>query len=233
MNRSVHAETNAPGLPKSPPGFPSPRAPLLLLALLGACAFVSPPHLGGGSTPAPVPDVLKRYPWMADVRWPGTAPHPSPQEEMLVAEDIDLLLTGDFDVYPIAARRLIHRGPEVLPYLGHAAERNPAPAARKERLAIVFGPVLRDCSEERVLLALSSPYPAVRAIAASAVGERLLKPLGPRLIELLEDKDLSVRRASITSLRMLTGEFIEYRPDGPATVRAEGAARWYEYWQSR
>jgi len=167
------------------------------------------------------------------VRWPGAAPRPSAKEELLIAEDIDALLTGDFDSYPLAGRRLIHRGEDVLPYLGHAADRHPSPTARKERIGIVFGPVLRDTTEERVLLALSSPYPAVRAAAAFAAGEREAVALAPRLIDLLEDKDVRVRRAAIASLRRITGEFLEYEPGDSAAGRAAGAARWHAYWQNR
>jgi hypothetical protein len=170
---------------------------------------------------------------MADVRWPGAAPRPVAKAEMEIAEDIDLLLTGDFDVYPLAGRRLIARGEDVLPYLGHAADRHPSPSARKERLAIVFRPVLRDTSEARVLLAMSSPYGAVRANASAAAGEREAVALAPRLIELLEDKDIRVRRAAIASLRRISGEFLAYEPDGSAAARAAGAARWAEYWQNR
>jgi hypothetical protein len=215
-------------------GPPSPRAPLLLLLLLPACTLMGP-ALGGmrGTATAPVPEVVKRYPWMADVRWPGAAARPTPEEELKIAEDIEALLNGDFDVYPLAGRRLIARGQEVLPYLGHAVARNPAPTARKERLEIVFEPVLRDTTEARVLLALTSPYPAVRAAAAKAVGEREIVTLGPRLADLLDDPDLEVRQASIASLRRLTGEFLEYRADAAPAVRAAGAARWQDYWQRR
>jgi hypothetical protein len=170
---------------------------------------------------------------MADVRWPGAAPRPAPAEELRIAEDIDALITGDFDEYPIAGRHLIQRGQAVLPYLGHAADRHPSPSARKERLGIVLGPVLRDTTEERVLLALSSPYPAVRSAAAAAAGERESVDLVPRLIELLEDRDLRVRQAAIASLRRITGEFLAYAPDDPPAARAAGAARWHEYWQNR
>ncbi|MCK6460131.1 MAG: hypothetical protein L6Q95_09590 [Planctomycetes bacterium] len=211
----------------------SPRAPLLLLGLLGACVLVPPLPGGKGTSPAPTPEVVRLHPWMADVRWPGAAPRPAATEEIRIAEDIDALLTGDFDVYPLAGRRLIRRGQDVLPYLGHAVERHPAPAARKERLGIVFGPVLRDTSEARVLLALSSPYAAVRAAAAAAAGEREAVPLGPRLIELLEDRDLNVRSAAIASLRRITGEFLDYDPGAPPAARAAGAARWHDYWKSR
>ncbi len=220
--------------PAPPTGSPvSPRAPLLLLALLGGCALVVPLPGGRGASPAPTPEVVKQYPWMADVRWPGAAPRPPVADEIKIAEDIDALLTGDFDVYPLAGRRLIGRGQDVLPYLGHAADRHPAPSARKERLDIVFRPVLRDTTEERVLLALSSPYAAVRVAGAAAAGEREAVSLGPRLIELLEDRDPRVRSAAVASLRRITGEFLPYDPDDPPAMRAAGAARWHEYWQNR
>ncbi len=209
-----------------------PRA-FLLLALLGACAYLPTGPAGGGASTAPAPpEVVQRYPWMADVRWPGGFP-PSERDELQIAAEIDQLLTGDFDVYPVAAHRLIGRGAVVLPCLGQAADRHPAPAARRERLAIVLGPVLRDASEERVLVALSSPYPVVRAAAASCVGEQRLTSLGLRLVALLEDKDIRVRRAAITSLRMLTGEFLEYRADDPPAARAAAADRWNELWERK
>lgn len=232
-NRRIVHLKNALGPVAGPRGSPSPRAPLLLVALLGACAYLPTASPRGGSSAPPVPDLLKRYPWMADTRWPAALPRPSESDQLAIAADLDELLTGDFDVYPVAARRLIRRGDVILPCLGQAAERNPAPATRKERLAIVSGPVLRDAPEERVLFALSSPYAVVREAAAAAVGERRMKSLGPRLVSLLEDKDIGVRRAAIMSLRMLTGEFLDYRADDPPAARAAAADRWDELWQRR
>jgi hypothetical protein len=180
-----------------------------------------------------VPEVVKAYPWMADTRWPAGTERPSDAEQLEIGKDIDQLLTGDFDVYPVAARRLIAKGDAVLPCLGQAAERHPAPATRRERLAIVLRPILRDMSEERLLVTLTSPYPTVRAGAALTVGQRNLKPLGLTLVRMLEDKDIRVRQASITSLRMLTGEFLEYEPDASPSARAAAAARWEDLWQRR
>jgi len=212
---------------------PSPHAPLLLLVLLGACAYL-PTGSPTGATSAPATaEVVQRYPWMADTRWPTAFARASEAQELEIAGEIDQLLTGDFDVYPVAAHALIGRGDVVLPCLGQAAERHPAPAARRERLAIVLRPVLRDASEERVLVALTSPYPVVRAAAATAVGGRRLESLGPRLVTLLEDKDIRVRRAAITSLRVLTGEFLEYRADDPPAARAAAADRWNELWERK
>ncbi len=215
-----------------PRGSSPPRAPLLLLVLLGACAYLPTGLPKGGSSP-PASELSKRYPWMADTRWPAGLRRPSENDELAIATEIEQLLTGDFDVYPVAARSLIRRGDIVLPCLGQAAERSPAPAARRDRLAIVLGPVLRDASPERVLIALSSPYGAVRAAAAAAVGARRLDSLGPRLIVLLEDRDVRVRSAAITSLRMLTGEFLEYKPDDPPAARAAAADKWEDLWQRR
>lgn len=219
--------------PLAGPRGSSPRAPLLVLALLGACVYLPTGSPKGGASAPATPEVVQRYPWMADARWPAGFPRPSERDELLIAAEIDQLLTGDFDAYPVAAHRLIGRGDVVLPCLGQAGERHPAPATRRERLAIVLRPVLRDASEERVLVALSSPYPIVRAAAATSAGERRLTSLGPRLVALLEDKDIRARRAAITSLRMLTGEFLEYRPDDPPAARAAAADRWNELWERR
>jgi hypothetical protein len=228
----VHKK-NALGLLATPRGWPRPRLPLGLAVLLGACVYIPAAPPGGASSAPPVPEVVRRHPWTADTRWPGGLARPPERDQLQIAAEIEQLLTGDFDVYPVAAHRLIARGDAVLPYVGQASERHPAPAARRERLDVVLGPVLRDATEERVLVALSSAYPAVRAAAAAAVGERRLSSLGPRLVSLLEDKDIRVRRAAITSLRMLTGEFLEYRPDDPPAARAAAADRWDELWQRR
>jgi hypothetical protein len=170
---------------------------------------------------------------MADVLRPANLRRQTPTDELAIAEDIDRLLTGDFDAYPTAGRRLIRRGEPVIPYLGHAALRHPAPAAHKERLAIAYGPVLDALPPERVLVALASPYAATRVAAATSAGERRLEPLGQRLIELLEDPDIHVRRAAITSLRMISGEFIGYRATDSPSERAAAARQWQEYWLRR
>jgi hypothetical protein len=187
----------------------------------------------GGGGKAPVPEVVVLYPWMADVRRPLDLPRPTPADEMAIAADIDGLLTGDFDIYPAAGRRLILRGEIVLPYLGHAAERHPSPRARRERVSIVFAPLLESMTPERLLVALASPYTATRAAAAEAAGERRLEAMGQRLIEMLEDPDLEVRRASIVALRKTSGEFLGYRPDDPEATRSKNALEWQEYWRRR
>jgi len=204
------------------------------LLLLAACAALP---LGGGrggsSLAVPEPEVIKEYPWMAGVRWPPDTRRPSDAEQLEIAADIDTLLTAEFDEYPEAGRRLIEHGETVIPCLGQAAQRHPAPAVRKERLKIVFRPVLAELAPERVLIALASPYPAVRAAAAWSAGDRGLEPLGLRLIELLDDPDTEVRRRAIAALRKITGEFLGYRADDSPSARAANAAEWHEFWRQR
>lgn len=227
--RIVHSRN-----PLGPPeGLGRPlRGSLVALALLGACAYLPVAPYGGG-TAAPAAEVTRIHPWMLDVRWPPGARRPSDADQLAIAEDIDALLTGDFDVYPLAARRLIQRGDVVLPCLGQAAERHPAPAARKERLSIVLGPMLREMPEDRLLVHLASPYATVRAAAAVSVGQRRIDSLGLTLVRMLEDRSILVRQAAIMSLRMVTGEFLEYEPDASPSARAAAAARWEELWLRR
>jgi hypothetical protein len=206
---------------------------LLAFALLVGCAMLPAPPRMGGTGVAPVPEVVLLYPWMADVRRPLDLPQPTPAEELAIAADIEGLLTGDFDIYPSAGRRLVVRGEIVLPYLGHAAERHPSPLARRERVSIVFAPLLAELPPERLLVALASAYAATRAAAADAAGERRLDVLGQRLIEMLDDPDLRVRHASVVALRKTTGEFLGYRPDDPERERAEATLEWQEYWRKR
>jgi len=170
---------------------------------------------------------------MADLRWPPDTPRPSDAVLGEIGTDIDVLLTKEFEDYPEAGRRLIERGEAVIPCLGHAARRHPAPAVRKERLEIVFRPALAQLPPERLLIALASPYPAVRAAAAWTAGDRGLEPLGLRLIELLDDPDVEVRRYAIAALRKITGEFLGYRADDPPAARAAAAAEWHEFWRQR
>lgn len=60
--------------------------------------------------------------------------------------------------------------------------------------------------EEPVMQMLDNKFPSLRAEAARAAGELELKEAVPRLIELLDDSDEAVRRASMWSLSQIGGE---------------------------
>jgi len=72
----------------------------------------------------------------------------------------------------------------------------------------------------------------VRVATAGVVGERDLARHAVRLVDLLDDPDLEVRRAAIRTLRQLSNRFFGYRPDAPAQQRAKATGRWRELWGS-
>lgn len=60
--------------------------------------------------------------------------------------------------------------------------------------------------EARVMQMLNNKYPSLRAEAARAAGELELKSAVPDLLDLLDDSDEAVRRATIWSLSQIGGE---------------------------
>jgi hypothetical protein len=60
--------------------------------------------------------------------------------------------------------------------------------------------------EEQVTQMLDNKFPSLRVEAARASGELELKDAAPRLLELLDDSDEGVRRASMWSLSQIGGE---------------------------
>jgi hypothetical protein len=190
--------------------------------LLAACAR---PPAGGGEAFGP------RDPsWVAEVRVPDALGRPPRALEEEIALCIADLGAAEFEASSRAAGRLVGLGVPAAPYVGYAAERTPGEAVRE--LHIVLDAILFAAPPEQVALLLASPYPAVRSAAAGACGERRLVELGPGLVDLLEDKELAVRRAGIAALRMLANQFYGYRPDDPPGRRTAAVARWREHWKA-
>ena len=204
-----------------------------------------PPGGGSGGGKAALPLEQPGPPWLAEVKIPAHLRRPPRREEIAVAADLDQLLTGDFSVYPLAARRLRTRGEIVIPYLGYAAENDvvarPAskdgevddpPTTEAMRIPIALKPILMEIPAEHVGLCFVSPYVTVRVGGAAAAGERHLTKLAPHLVTLLDDPRLEVRHASITALRRISNEFFGYRPDVSASRRRAATAKWRALWGS-
>jgi HEAT repeat protein len=93
-------------------------------------------------------------------------------------------------------------------------------------------PLLLAAPPEHVGIHLKSPYREVRAAAAVATGERRITDHAPRLVELLDDPAVDVRRAAVTALRRISNEFFGYRADDSAARRAGPTAKWRALWSA-
>lgn len=194
------------------------------LALVAAgCATLRGRPAPSGKTP---PDTA----WLAGVRFPeGASRLPVGQERALVAR-LEELGSGDFGTYSDAARGLVDSGESVLPYLGHAATHAALDSRARACLRIVLRTILEDLPEAKVSRHLVSPYPALRVAAAEAAGQRHMTGVAAKLVDLLDDPELEVRRAAITGLRRISNHFFGYRPDDLPARRARAALLWREFW---
>lgn len=75
-----------------------------------------------------------------------------------------------------------------------------------ESALLAMGRSVDERWENQVMEMLDSKYPSLRAEAARAAGELELKEAIPRLLELLDDSDEDVRKATIWSLSQIGGE---------------------------
>lgn len=78
--------------------------------------------------------------------------------------------------------------------------------AWKASALLAMGRSVDERWEEPVMEMLDSKFPSLRAEAVRAAGELELNESAPRLLELLDDSDEAVRRASIWSLSQIGGE---------------------------
>jgi len=209
------------------------RSPALLL-LLAACA--APPR-------EPVPD--SAWPgrrtaapseidsaWLARVEIPDHLERLDAVNEAFVATACDALDSGDFSAYSSAADGLVDLGEPVVPYLGLYSDLPPREPRLYRMVCVVLEPIFEEIPGEHLRYHLQSPYRSVRASAAQTAGGRQLMEYAPRLVELLDDQALDVRREAIRSLRRISTQFFGYRPDAAATDRAAAVARWRRFWRS-
>jgi DNA polymerase IIIc chi subunit len=79
---------------------------------------------------------------------------------------------------------------------------------------------------------LDSPNPAVRVMAIKWAGDNKVSSAVPRLVELLQDEDPSVRFFAIEALERITGTNNGYDYKDSPQQRAEAVERWREFLKS-
>lgn len=197
------------------------------LAALAACAQgppVEPTEPGWPGRGAEAAQIDSQ--WVRYVLIPDHLGRLDPESEAFAATAVFALDSGDFASYSSAAAGLIELGEPVLPYLGYVGDAPGSNARLYGAVTVVMGPIFEEIEPDHVRLHLDSPYRAVRAAAATAVGERELKEHAGRLVDLLEDDRTEVRHAAIRSLRQLYNRFFGYRADEPARRRARAVVLW-------
>lgn len=205
---------------------------LPVLALLAACRTPPEPEPDPGAVWPGRPRSTGRIDtdWLADVQIPAGGKRLGRENEAFVAGACHVLDRDDFADYSSSAAGLVALGEPVVPYLGRYAE----PPTRDERLfaivSVVLEPILMKVDPEPLGSYLDSPYRAVRATAARVVGERNLTEHAYRLVGLLEDEHVEVRRDAIRALRRISNRFQGYRPDGAPDERAVAVKRWRRLW---
>lgn len=80
---------------------------------------------------------------------------------------------------------------------------------------------------------LDSPAGVERTQGVMTVGERNIQPAIPRLIELLNDRDVSVRVVTARTLRNMTGQNFGYVAYADDTEREAAARRWQAWWDGQ
>ncbi|MCF7957929.1 MAG: HEAT repeat domain-containing protein [Phycisphaerae bacterium] len=83
--------------------------------------------------------------------------------------------------------------------------------------------------QEPTMAHFDSPTPMYRVMAAKWAGDHSVFQAIPKLVNLLEDEDRSVRLYAIAALKQITGTDQGYTLRGGAFQRAEAIARWNEY----
>ena len=205
-----------------------------LLLLLAACK--APPR-------EPVPDTAwparrTSAPAGIDAGWPARVEIPDHLERLdavqqaFVATAGHALAAGDFSAYSSAADGLVDIGEPVVPYLGLFGDLPPREPRLYRIVCVVLEPIFEKIAEDHVGYHLQSPYRAVRASAAQSAGHRQLVEHAPRIVELLDDPALPVRREAIRALRRLSNRFFGYRPDATEADRAVAVERWRRFWRT-
>jgi len=155
---------------------------------------------------------------------------PSAEERRQIVDAIGRLTSEDFAEYAKAARRLIAIGRAAIPYLGGFGDRQGEEQGARGRARLVLAPILERLEAPEIGRWMGSPAATTRAAAARAAGLGPHPELASRLMDLLEDEDLGVRREAIAALRRLTGRFLGYRPDDSPERRRRAIERWRESW---
>jgi len=164
--------------------------------------------------------------WVADVDFAEGLERPATLRESDIASAIEDLASEDFGHRTRGSRALLAYGEEAIPYLGYRvalADAKPDPHCPA---CIVMHAILAKLPASRVAIQLESPYALARIAAAEAAGEKGMRELAPRLVELLSDEDPAVRRAAVTALRRITRTFLGFRADDSPARRAKAIKAW-------
>lgn len=99
-------------------------------------------------------------------------------------------------------------------------------------LAVMIFLVVAGCRaqlQEPTMAHFDSPTPMYRIMAAKWAGDHKMFQAIPKLVNLLEDEDRSVRLYAIVALKRITGTDQGYTFGGGVSQRAKAIARWNEY----
>ena len=208
---------------------------LVLLALAGACGHTYRSGRGGGRAARPPREPApKDVDWLEDVTIPPYLALLDRATQLEVAEALRDLDHEDFKEFSGGMRRIVAIGEPVVPYLGFAgderARRNPAEGFAKSCVVILLEPILDEVPSDHIGLHLESTYACVRIAAAEVAGESRQTEHARKLVGLLDDPEIEVRRAAIVSLRQLSNRFFGYRPSDSSRRRREAVDNWRSFW---
>jgi len=198
---------------------------VLVAGALVGCAVKAP---GRGPGPAFAPPLAgAAYP----VGSPGSdAPPPAAPP---IDATVRALASPDFAERSRAVDALLARGEPALTALGAAGD---APVAAHGQVPVsttraVIAEILSTSDVGRLRsVHLVSAAPAVRRGAADELGRRGAFEAVPELLARVEDDDLSVRTASVASLRRLTNRMYDIEATDTPAVRTAAVTRWRAWW---
>ncbi len=216
------------------------RTGLLLVLLLVALATAGCRHSyrkgtrsGGGGSEASTALAPEEVDWLDEVTIPEHLERLDREQELDLARALHDFAREDFGTSSSGMRRIVEFGEPVVPYLGYAGD---ALAERSREgfedscAVILIEPILDEVPSDHIGAHLESPYACVRIAAAEVAGQKRQTEHAGRLIVLLDDPEIEVRRAAIVSLRMLANRFFGYRPSDSARRRADAVERWRSFW---
>jgi hypothetical protein len=187
----------------------------------------------GGAGEASTALAPEEVDWLDEVTIPEHLERLDREQELALAKALRDLARDDFGTSSSGMRRIVEFGEPVVPYLGYAGD---ALAERHREefedscAVILLEPILEEVSSEHIGAHLESPYACVRIAAAEVAGQKRQTEHAGRLIVLLDDPEIEVRRAAIVSLRMLANRFFGYRPSDSTRRRADAVDRWRAFW---
>jgi len=202
------------------------RLLLCCVAVLAGCVTGFGPPTGGDPAPVSEPPPPPPAEWTRAVEFPDGLARPDAKREGDIAQAVADMASEDFGVRTRGSRSLLAYGEDAVPYLGYRVGLVAGAPDVHCAGCIVVHSILDKLPPARFGVHLDSPYTIVRIAAAEIAGEHRTISLAPKLVERLDDEQVSVRRAAVTALRRITLEFVGYRVDGPPAKRAKAIEAW-------